>query len=131
MSVKKKKLFSFLEVTDEVPIQKLSALEQFRLLVRRMTNSDAEQLRAADAETVYQLQLQADLMEFLHKATEKVRAGGEKSVTMQISSKFNPVLQDVLEGSTIKPFYTYKIESPEIDLDVDYFIRLTLEVKAY
>lgn len=131
MAHKGKKLFSFLEVTDETPIQKLSVMDQFRLLVRRLSNSDAEQLKADDAETVYELQLKADLQEFLYKATQKVRNGEEKSVTMNISSKFLPVLDSVLEGSTIKPFYTYEIHKPEIDLDIDYFIRLTLEVRAY
>lgn len=131
MAVKGKKLFSFLEVTDETPIQKLSMMDQFRLLVRKLSSSDAEQLKAEDAETVYQLQLKADLQEFLHKATAKVRDGDEKSVTMSISSKFLPVLNEVLEGSTIKPFYTYKMVQPEVDLDIDYFVRLTLEVRAY
>ena len=56
---KGKKLFSFLEVTEETPIQKLTVTEQFRLLVRKLTNSDREQLRADDAETVFQLTLQA------------------------------------------------------------------------
>lgn len=131
MAHKGKKLFSFLEVTDETPIQKLSVTDQFRLLVRRLSNSDAEQLKADDAETVYHLTLKADLQEFLHKATAKVRNGDEKSVTMSISSKFLPVLDEVLEGSTIKPFYTYKIDKPEVDLDIDFFLRLTLEVRAY
>lgn len=126
-----KKLFSFLEVTDDTPIQKLSITEQFRLLVRKLSNSDAEQLKADSAETVYMLQLQADLREFLYKATAKVRNGDERSVTMEISSKFLPVLDTVLHSPTIKPFYTWSISKPEVDLDIDYFFTLTLEVKSY
>lgn len=125
------KLFSFLEVTDETPIQKLTVMEQFRLLVRKLTNSDKEQLRAADAETIYQLQLQADLLEFITKATDKVRQGKAHSVTMRVSSKFLPVLDEVLESPSIKPFYTYKVRKPQIDYDIDYYFRLTLEVRAY
>lgn len=131
MAVKGKKLFSFLEVTDETPIQKLSIAEQFRLLVHRLSNADAEQLKADSAETVYMLQLQANLREFLYKATTKVRNGEEKSVTMEISSKFLPVLDTVLNSPTIKPFYDWKINKPEIDLDIDYTFQLTLEVKSY
>lgn len=125
------KLFSFLEVTDETPIQKLTVMEQFRLLVRKLTNSDKEQLRADDAETIYQLQLQADLLEFITKATNKVRQGKARSVTMRISSKFLPVLDEVLESPSIKPFYTYTVRKPQIDYDIDYYFRLTLEVRAY
>lgn len=126
-----KKLFSFLEVTDDTPVQKLGVLDQFRLLVRKLSNSDAEQLKADSAETVYNLQLQANLQEFIHKAATKVRNGDEKSVTMQLSSKFLPVLDGVLNSPSIKPFYTWTIEKPEVDLDIDYFFTLTLEVRAY
>ena len=126
-----RKLFSFLEVTDDTPIQKLSILEQFRLLVRRLSNSDAEQLKADSAETVYMLQLQANLREFLYKATAKIRNGEQRSVTMELSSKFLPVLDGVLNSAAIKPYYTWKISKPEVDLDIDYFFTLTLEVKSY
>lgn len=126
-----KKLFSFVEVTDDTPIQKLTVLEQLRLLIRRMANDDKEQLRAEDAETVYQLQLKANLLEFLIKATEKVRQGEEKSVTCQISSKFNPVLEEVLQSPSIANYYTATVVSPDIDFDVDYFIKVKLEVKSY
>ena len=131
MARRGKKLFSFLEVTDDTPIQKLSIAEQFRLLVRKLSNSDAEQLKADSAETVYMLQLQADLREFLYKATAKVRNGDEKSVTMEISSKFLPVLDTVLNSPAINPFYTWSISKPEIDWDIDYFFTLTLEAKSY
>lgn len=131
MARRGKKLFSFLEVTDDTPIQKLSIAEQFRLLVRKLSNSDAEQLKADSAETVYMLQLQADLREFLYKATAKVRNGDEKSVTMEISSKFLPVLDTVLNSPAINPFYTWSISKPEVDWDIDYFFTLTLEAKSY
>ena len=68
---KSKKLFSFIEVTDDTPIQKLSFLEQLRVFVKRITNSDKEQLKAESAETVYILQLKANLLEFIHKADRK------------------------------------------------------------
>ena len=128
---KRQKLFSFVELTDDTPIQKLSILEQFRLLVRRLSNDDKEQLKADDAETVYGLQLKANLLEFLNKATEKIRRGDETSVTMQISSKFLPVLDDVLNSSTIATYYTSTVTKPDIEFDIDYFLKLKLEVKAY
>lgn len=131
MIPKGQKLFSFLEVTDDTPIQKLSVLEQFRLLIRKLSNADSEQLRADDAETVYALQLQADLLEFFQKATEKVRQGAEKKVTCQVSSKFLPVLNDVIESASISPYYEVAVETPDIEYDIDYFIKVTLEVKAY
>lgn len=62
--MKGKKLFSFIAVDDNTPIQKLTFSEQLRVLIQRMTNESKEQLKADDAETVYQLQLKANLLEF-------------------------------------------------------------------
>jgi len=129
--MKGKKLFSFVEVDDNTPIQKLSLSDQLRVLIKKLTDDEKEQLRADDAETVYQLQLKANLLEFFHKATEKVRQGEHKSVTMAVSSKFLPVLDEVLESSSIATYYKVSTFKPEIEYDIDYFIRVTLEVKSY
>lgn len=129
--MKGKKLFSFIAVDDNTPIQKLSISEQLRVLVQRLTNGDKEQLKAEDAETVYHLQLRADLLEFLHKATRRVREGECHSVTMSISSKFLPVLEEVLSSSSIATYYTCVVESQDMEYDVEYFFQLTLEVKSY
>lgn len=126
-----KKLFSFVEVDDSTPIQKLTFTEQLRVLVRRLTSEDKEQLKAEDAEVIYQLQLKADLLEFIHKATEKVRQGLHHSVTISISSRFLPVLDDVLESASIATYYTTKVARPDIEYDIEYFIHVTLEVKSY
>ena len=129
--MKGKKIFSFVEVDDSTPIQKLSLGEQLRVLIRRATNGDREQLKADDAETVYNLQLKANLLEFLYKATEKVRQGEHHSVTVSISSKFLPVLDDVLQSRSIASYYDVKVFKPEIEYDIDYYIEVTLEVKSY
>lgn len=125
------KLFSFIEVDDTTPIQKLPLLEQFRVLLRRLSNPDREALKADDAETTYTLQLRANLLDFIHKATKTIRQGEHHSVSMDIHSKFLPVLHDVLKSPKITTYYTVIIVDPEIDLDVDYYIRVKLEVKAY
>lgn len=126
-----KKLFSFIEVDDNTPIQKLSVLDQLRLLVRNLTNTDREQLKTDSAETAYELQLKANLLEFLHKATEKVRNGEHRSVTVAVSSRFLPVLDEVLASPSISNFYTVSVFKPDIEFDIDYDIRVTLEVKSY
>ena len=46
-----KKLFSFVEVDANTPIQKLSVLDQFRVLIKKMANDDAAELKADDAVT--------------------------------------------------------------------------------
>ncbi len=57
----KGKLFSFIAVDDNTPIQKLHFSEQLRVLIQRMTNESKEQLKADDAETVYQASAKGQL----------------------------------------------------------------------
>ena len=43
-----KKLFTFVEVDANTPIQKLSVLDQFRVLIKKMANDDAAAVRLAE-----------------------------------------------------------------------------------
>lgn len=129
--MRKKKLTSYVVIDDNTPIQKLSVKEQLRVLIHHLSDGDREQLKAEDAETVFELQLKADLLEFLHKSTEQVRNGNHRSVTVSVSSKFKSVLQDVLESPSISSYYNTTVVDPEIDYGIDYFLKVTLEVKSY
>lgn len=129
--MKGKKLFSFIEVTEETPIAKLSILEQIRLLIVKLSNENREQLRAQDAETQEVLRLQANLLEFFEKSTAPLREGKETKVAVQVSSKFLPVLDTVLQSNSIRTFYEVEVIKPDIEYDIDYFFKVILEVKAY
>lgn len=126
-----KKLYTFTNFDDTTPIQKLSLRDQFRLMIKRLANSDQEQLKAEDAVTSQELTLKADLLEFLYKSTDPVRKGFHKSVTVAISSRFLPVLTVVLESTSIANYYDVNMRKPDIEYDIDYNIFVTLEVKAY
>lgn len=129
--MKGKKLFSFIEVTEETPIAKLSILEQIRLLIVKLSNENREQLKAQDAETQEILRLQANLLEFFEKSTAPLREGKETKVAVQVSSKFLPVLDTVLQSNSIRTFYDVEVIKPDIEYDIDYFFKVILEVKAY
>lgn len=129
--MKGKKLFSFVEVTEETPIAKLSILEQIRLLIVKLSNENREQLKAQDAETQEILRLQANLLEFFEKSTAPLREGKETKVAVQVSSKFLPVLDTVLQSNSIRTFYNVEVIKPDIEYDIDYFFKVILEVKAY
>lgn len=129
--MKGKKLFSFIEVTEETPIAKLSILEQIRLLIVKLSNENREQLKAQDAETQEILRLQANLLEFFEKSTAPLREGKETKVAVQVSSKFLPVLDTVLQSNSIRTFYNVEVIKPDIEYDIDYFFKVVLEVKAY
>lgn len=130
MGKKKQKLFTYVEVDDRMPIQKLSIKDQIRVMIKNATKDDANELKADDASTIYALQLKADLLEFIHKSTEPIRNGKHSAVTMLVSNKFDPILYEVLDSPAVTSFYNVSVSSPEIDYDIPYMNEITLEVKT-
>lgn len=128
--MKRKKLFTYVEVDDNTPIQKLSVKDQLRVLIQKLTRSDTDELKSEDAVTIEQLTLKANLLDFISRATEPIRQGKHRKVTMSIASQFNPVLQEVLESSNIVSYYNVEVNRPDIMYDIPHMITVKLEVKT-
>ena len=128
---KTRRLYSYTKVDDRTPIQKLSIGEQLRVLLRQFTHSSKNELSTEDAVTHAHLTMRANLLEFISKATQSIREGKHTSVTMQISNKFDPVLEEVLSSPTVVNYYNVDVQRPNVEYDVVYFITVTMEVKPY
>lgn len=126
-----KRLFSYTQIDDRTPIQKLSLSEQLRVLLRQITHNEKNELETEDAVTHEYLTMRANLLEFIYKATKSIREGKHTSVLLSVSNQFDPVLDEVLNSSQVKNFYNVTVERPDVDYDIVYFIHVRLEVKAY
>lgn len=124
-----KKLFSFIEVDENTPIQKLSVMDQFRVLIKKMTADDATELMAEDAVTLNLLRLKADLIDLLDEALEPIRQGKRRAVSISLSNEFDPVLDEVINSPNISNYYYVDVTRPDIEYDIPYKIRLDLEVR--
>lgn len=124
-----KKLFSFIEVDENTPIQKLTVMDQIRVVIKKMTHDDAAELAAADAVTQQQLRLKADLIGLLDNCLAPIREGKHKVVSISLSNEFDPVIPEVFESRRIANYYNVTITRPDIDFDVKYFMRVDMEVK--
>lgn len=125
---KKKVLYTYVEIDDNTPIQRLSVLDQIRVLMRKLTYDPASELKQQDALTKEEMTLKANLMSFIRVATAKIRKGQAKSVTCDISSDFSPVIDEVLSSPSITQFYKVELTKPEIDYDISFFYKLKLTV---
>lgn len=96
-----------------------------------MTHSDKNDLATEDAVTHEYLVMRANLLDFIDRATKSIREGKHTSVTMSISNKFEPVLDEVLKSSKIANFYNVKVSKPNIDYDILFYYKVRLEVKPY
>ena len=125
----RKKLYTYTEVNDSTPIQKLSLKDQFRVILKKLTTTQEDELKNEDTVEEYKMELYANLLDFLNKALKPVREGKRSSVKLQISNKFNPVIEDVLNQDAIKKYYNYNLVRPNIQYDIHFFNTLYLEVK--
>lgn len=126
---KKHKLFSYIEVDDNTPLQKLGVVDQLRVLIRKLGQDDASELIAEDAVTQNLLQLKADLLQLLDDALEPIRMGKRFAVSLSVSNDFDPVLDEVLKSSRIANYYSVTVTRPNIEYDIAYSIRVDLVVK--
>ena len=100
-----KRLYSFVEVDDRTPVQKLKISDQLRVLLKSMTYDAANELHNEDIVTQEYMQLRANLTDFLRRATEPIRDGRHSEVIVNVSTHFSPVFDEVINSHEIKDFF--------------------------
>lgn len=125
----KKLLYTYVDVTDDTPVHKLGVLDQLRLLLRHISYDAASELGADDTATKEYLTLRANLLDLIDKSLRPIRVGKKRSVVIQVSSKFKPVLKEVLSSKNLTDFYTIKVSYPKVDYDIALDVLVYLEVK--
>lgn len=125
-----KKLYRFVEVDDSTPIQKLKISDQIRVLLKHLTYDAANELKSEDAVTTEIMTLKANLSDFLHKATDPIRRGKKREVIVNVSNKFEPVFEEVINSHEIADFFEVSVVRPKIDYDLPYDFMVKLKVKS-
>ena len=125
----KKKLYTYIEVDDSTPIQKLKISDQLRVLLRQLTHDDANDLKNDDIATTHLLTLKANLFDIFYKSTAPIRNGKKKNVVVSVDSVFEPILNEVLSSPDIRNYYEVQVAKPEIEYDIPYNFLVKLTVK--
>lgn len=127
--MKEKRLYSYVEVDDKTPVQKLGIADQLRIILKKITEDPANELANEDAVTRERLMLKANLTEFLRKSVEPIKKGKRKEVILEVSNMFDPVLKEVLESKAIRDYYNVDIARPRVEYDIPLNILLRITVK--
>jgi hypothetical protein len=125
----KERVFEYVELSDDVPIQKLRIIDQLRILLKRFTYDAGLELKRDDALTREEMELRADLITLLTVSTEPIRRGEKKNVILSVSNRFDPVLESVIKSKRFQRYYNITVRRPQIEYDIHYFILIKLEVK--
>jgi len=129
------KVIRFPIIDDNSSIESLSILDKFRAIFNQWSEetgrNEVVKYELEEEVVKVELTLFADCYDFIMKALSPIRDGKKKSVELRISSKFDPVLDRVLNTKIINNSYTYKILSrPKVPEGVNYVIHLILEVRC-
>lgn len=125
----KERVYTYVELGQHVSIQKLSFLDQCRVIFKQLTNDDSKELRRHDILTTEYLKLRSNFIEFVDKSTDPIRRGTRRKVRFKVASEFDQVLDEVLNEPRYSKYYTIKIDRPYIPYKgLDHLITVEMEV---
>lgn len=120
-----------IKATENTTLAKLSMWDQFKLLLRKFSNDDVAELDAAEKLSGVQLRMQASLQRLFTTAAEGLKEGKHKSVTLQVSSKYKPYLDDVIDKKRgMGRYYDFEIKDKDLPINVDYMFIVKIKKKV-
>lgn len=123
-----------IKATESTTLAKLSFADQFKLLIHRFNNDDAAELDAAEKLSRDTLKMRASLQNLFNKATAGLNDGVHESVTLEVSSKFLPYLDDVIDSKRgMGRYYTFEYKTRDLPITVEYMfvVRISRKVGGY
>lgn len=120
-----------IKATESTTLAKLSFFDQFKLLLHRFNNNDAAELDAAEKLSRVTLKMRASLQNLFTKAVEGLDEGVHQSVTLEVSSKFLPYLNDVIDKDRgMGRYYSFDVISRDLPMSVEYkfIVRISRKV---
>lgn len=129
--MKEEVVFTYVVDDGRVPIQKLSLMDQFRVLIKKLFYDESSELKRIDVLTKEEMRLKTNLIQFLTKATEPIRSEGKNSVTFSLHSKFLKPLEEIQKdtASRFYKYYTFEVIKPRVEYDVEYHVKVKMTVK--
>lgn len=128
-----KPLFTTIRVTDRTQTQKLPVMDQFRLLLGKVTSDEVTKLEASEKISKANIEMQSALNNLITNVTQKMKELGKHSVTISISSRFKPYFNDILSKESGKGrFYDFEItDKGNPIIGMDYFIIMKIKEREY
>ena len=112
---------SRIKATENTTVAKLGFIDQIKLLLHKFGNEDVAELNAAEKLSSTALKMRASLQKLFTEATKGLESGEHTSVTLQVSSKYLPYIDDVIHKTKgLGRYYNFKVYKKDLPLNVDY-----------
>lgn len=122
------KVYEYVVLNDNVPVQKLSLLDLIRTIIKELTKDVTKQLDNDSILNVELMTLKANLYDFLYKATDTIRKGEHYAVSVEVPSLYTPVLDEVINEDIFTKHYKVSILKPDMEYDLPFNYNIVFEV---
>lgn len=120
-----------IKATEHTTLAKLSLIDQFKLLLKKFSNEDVAELDAAEKLSGVTLRMQASLQRLFTTAAEGLKDGQHESVTLQVSSKYIPYMDEVIHPEHgLGRYYDFETFIKDLPINVDYMFVVKIRKKA-
>lgn len=120
-----------IKVTEDTTLAKLGVFDQIKLLISKFNNNDVAELDAAEKLSGAAARMKASLIKLINTATEDLHDGTRQSVTMQVSSKYLPYLDDVIDPVRGEGrYYSFEVHKKDLPVTVEYKFLLIVKRKV-
>lgn len=122
---------SRIKATENTTVAKLGFIDQIKLLLHKFGNEDVAELDAAEKLSSVALKMRASLQRLFTEATKGLESGERQSVTLQVSSKYLPYIDNVIhETKGLGRYYIFEIYKKDLPLNVDYMFVVKIKRKV-
>lgn len=118
-------------MTEDTTLAKLGVLDQIKLLISKFNNNDVAELDAAEKLSGAAARMKASLLKLIKTAAKDMQDGTVQSVTMQVSSKYLPYLDDVIDPVRGEGrYYDFEVYKKDLPITFDYKFLLVIKRKV-
>lgn len=122
---------SRIKATETTTLAKLSFIDQFKMLIHRFNNNEVAELDAAEKVSRTALKMQSSLQNLFLRAVEGFEDGTHSSVTLQVSSKFLPYIDEVIDTEHgMGQFYNFEIIKRDLPMNVEFMFIVKISRKV-
>lgn len=120
-----------IKATEDTTLAKLSFIDQFKLLLTKFSNNDEAELHAAEKMSAVSLRMRASLKKLFTEATKPIEEGKRTSVTLQVSSKYIPYIDDVIDPIRgMGRYYEFEVRKKDLPVNVEYMFIVRIQRKV-
>ena len=119
-----------IKATENTTLAKLRPLDQIKMLISQFSNNDVAELNASEKLSASTLRMRASLQKLMNDATKHLEDGDHDSVTMQVSSKYLPYLDDVIDPVRgLGRYYDFEVKKGTLPPTVTYMFLIRIKRK--